>query len=62
MSRLQKFIETATRGGTPLRIAYALGAGKLPAPETGARLVEVDGFNAADELLEKPLPIVVYFR
>lgn len=52
MNRLQKFVEKGAFGEGPLRVAYALGAEKLPAPKDGARWHPVDDFNAGDELLE----------
>jgi hypothetical protein len=52
VNRLQKFIEIRTFTGEEVRTAYALGAGRLPAPEAGANWQPVDDFSAADELLE----------
>jgi hypothetical protein len=52
VNRLQKFIEIRTFTGEEVRTAYALGAGRLPAPEAGAHWQPVDDFSAADKLLE----------
>ena len=50
MNRLEKFVEKG--GRVPARIAYALGAERLPAPENGARWEPVRDFNAGDEILQ----------
>jgi hypothetical protein len=54
MSRLQKFIEKGAYGEGPLRIAYALGAEKLPPSLEGAKWHIIDSFNAGEEILKNP--------
>jgi hypothetical protein len=50
VNRLQKFVEKGADGSA--RVAYALGAEKLPPAQAGAQWLVVDDFNAGDELLE----------
>jgi hypothetical protein len=52
MNRLQKCVEKGAFGEGPLRVAFALGADKLPEPQEGAQWHEVAGFNAGDAILE----------
>jgi hypothetical protein len=49
MNRLQKFIEEGA--GAPARVAYVFGAERLPPSQTGRQWKQVDGFNAAEEVL-----------
>jgi len=52
MNRLQKFVEKGAFEEGPLRVAYALGADKLPGAQKDARWHPVNDFNAGDEILQ----------
>jgi hypothetical protein len=52
MNRLRKFVEMGANGEGPARIAYAMGAGKLPDAADGMSWHRVEDFNAGDEILK----------
>jgi hypothetical protein len=54
VKKLNRYIEWMSGGRQTGRVAYALGARKLPKPVTGAQWQVDSKFNAAEELLREP--------
>ena len=54
MNKLDRYIEWMSGGRRTGRVAYALGARKLPKPVTGAQWQLDSKFNVAEELLRDP--------
>ncbi len=54
MNKLERYIEWMSGGRRTGRVAYALGASKLPKPATGGNWQLDLKFNVAEELLRDP--------